>query len=95
MTTSSASGIRYSNKVNCMDQKTKRPGDHDLLIRAIKNARPPAGRKDYPRWACVRDLLAVGAATARRLCEEAGLNPHEYLDGPVCDVCPVDDWEDA
>ena len=21
---------------------------------------------------------------------EAGLNPYEYLDGPVCDVCPGD-----
>jgi len=30
-----------------------------------------------------------------QLCCEAELNPHEYLDGPVCDVCPVNDWEDA
>ena len=75
--------------------RSERPGDHDLLIRAIRNAKPPAGRQDYPRWACVRDLFGVGTETAMQLCREVRLNPHEYMDGPVCDVCPVDDWKDA
>ena len=78
-----------------MENESERPDDKDLLIRAIGNAKPPPGRKEYPRWACVRDIFAVGTAVAVKLCHEARLNPHEYLEGPVCDVCPVDDWEDA
>ena len=70
-----------------------RPDDRELVIRAIANARPPAGRTEYPRWACVRDLFGVSPKVARQLCQDADLNPHEYLDGPVCDVCPADDWE--
>ena len=78
-----------------MDTKSERPDDNELLMRAIRNATPPPGRKDFPRWACVRDIFEVGSKVAMQLCLEAKLNPHEYLDGPVCDVCPVDDWEDA
>ena len=78
-----------------MENEPERPGDNDLFIRAAKNAVPPPGRKDYPRRACVRDLFEVDHKTAVRLCHEAGLHPYEYLDGPVCDVCPGDVREDA
>jgi hypothetical protein len=78
-----------------MKDKFDRPDDNELLMRAIKNATSPPGRNDYPRWACVRDLFEVGSKVAMQLCLEAKLNPHDYLDGPVCDVCPVDDWEDV
>jgi hypothetical protein len=86
--------IRFE-KINAMENQPKRNDETGLWICAAKNAVPPPGRKDYPRWACVRDLFEVDHKTAVRLCHEAGLHPYEYLDGPVCDVCPGDGWEDA
>lgn len=71
-----------------------KPTNDDLLKRAIKNAPAPPGRKDFPKWAAVRDLLCVGSTTANELCTWAGVNPDLYIDGPVCDVCPDVTWKE-
>jgi len=69
-----------------------RESDGALLRRAIRNARPQHGDGPKPRWAVVRDLLAVGSATAQHLCTEAGVDPNEevghdieaWSDCPAC-----------
>ncbi len=71
-----------------------RPNDTELLRRAIVFARPPAGKVGYPRWACVRDVFGVGSTTGTILCREAGINPDEYLDGELCEGCPLEDEEE-
>lgn len=55
------------------------PTDTALLHRAIRRARPALGKGPLPRWAVVRDLLAVGSTTADRLCREAGVDPDEEV----------------
>lgn len=48
------------------------PSADELVMRAIRNARPRPGA---PKWAAVRDVFAVGSTTATALCRRAGIDP--------------------
>lgn len=68
-----------------------RPSYRELVRRAIINARPPVGIMSKVRWACVRDVFAVGSTTATILCVAVGLDPDENLEGSVCEGCQYED----
>lgn len=67
-----------------------RPSNHELVRRAIKNVKPPRGASLYQRWVAVMYLFAVGSTTAFILCNQAGVDPDEYLPERYCEGCPKD-----
>jgi hypothetical protein len=60
--------------------------DAKLLERALRNAKPRAPGKS-PRWYAVSFAFGLGSTFAIELCRRFGVDPHEKLDGPVCESC--------
>jgi hypothetical protein len=61
-----------------------------LVRNAVCNARP-RGPGRHVRWSAVSDALAVGSTSAIALCRIFDRDPHEQLEGPVCEYCATTD----
>lgn len=57
-----------------------------LIGWAVKIATPLAPGR-WPRWVAIKDTFGLGSTFASELCRLAGLDPDEYIDGPVCERC--------
>ena len=60
--------------------------DAKLLERAVRNSRPRKPGKS-PRWHAVSVVFALGSTFAMELCRKYGVDPHEQIEGPVCETC--------
>ena len=60
--------------------------DHELVARAIKNARPKTCGES-PRWVAVSDTFALGSTYSSELCRVYGVDPYEMVNGPRCISC--------
>jgi hypothetical protein len=51
--------------------------DHELLGRAVRNARDTTKRKGtpHPRWVAVMHVFLLGSTSAQKLCSRFGLDP--------------------
>jgi len=60
--------------------------DAKLIERAVRNSRPRNPGKS-PRWHAVSVVFALGSTFAMELCRKYGVDPHEQIEGPVCETC--------
>jgi hypothetical protein len=60
--------------------------DCDLVKRALRNCRPKKPGQS-PRWSAVSDSFCLGSTFSIELCRRFNIDPHEQLEGPVCETC--------
>lgn len=53
--------------------------DHELLKRAVTNARPIRAAGKQPRWVAIMDTFGLGSSYSSELCQRFGLDPDEKV----------------
>jgi hypothetical protein len=60
--------------------------DAKLLERAVRSSRPRMPGLS-PRWHAVSYSFALGSTFSMELCRRFDIDPHEKIEGPVCETC--------